>query len=444
MHAVSGFMTGLPVAAIVIGALVLGAVFGFLIAWGFGRRRAHALSIEIVALESRLKSDEALDRERALTLERAVEQLRSGFDRVAGDSLRSNSEVFLRLAKEHLSRHQETASATLHAREKSIDGMLEPLREALTKTEAQIARIEKERAESFGSLREAIEAMTLGQQALQRETRMLVSALRRPEVRGRWGEMSLKRLVELTGLIEHADFSEQVHVRGDTGAVRPDLVVHMPDGRDLVVDVKTPLDAYLEALEAQTDEARAIALRRHAQTVRDRVRELASKSYWAQFENSPDFVVLFIPGDQFLSAALTEMPGLLEDAIRQNVVLATPSSLLALLKAVAYGWRQTALARNAKRIRQLGEDLHRRLVTFAAHLTRLGRSLGGSVDAYNAAVGSLERQVLSGARKFTELGISADRPIEPLEPIDRLARIPQSGVEFGTDDSTQCDDSDAS
>jgi DNA recombination protein RmuC len=203
------------------------------------------------------------------------------------------------------------------------------------------------------------------------------------------------------------------------------MIVHMPDGRDLVVDVKTPLDAYLDAIDAPTEEQRVLAMRRHAQAITERVRQLGAKHYWSQFEKSPDFVILFIPGDQFLSAALAESPTLLEDAIRQDVIIATPSSLVALLKAVAYGWRQTALAQNAETIRTLAEDLHRRLAVFAGHLTRLGRSLSGSVDSYNSAVGSLERQVLPGARKFAELGVRPEREIEALEPIDRLAREPQ-------------------
>jgi DNA recombination protein RmuC len=237
--------------------------------------------------------------------------------------------------------------------------------------------------------------------------------------------MTLRRLAELAGMVEHCDFSEQVHVRTAEGALRPDMIVHMPDGRDLVVDVKTPLDAYLEAVDATTDEQRNAALRRHSQAVAERVRQLGAKSYWNQFETSPDFVILFIPGDQFLSAALAEQPSLLEDAIRQDVIIATPSSFVALLKTVAYGWRQTALAQNAETIRTLAEDLYKRLAVFTGHLSRLGRNLGLSVDAFNSAVGSLERQVLPGARKFTELGVRPEREIESIEPIDKLARDPQ-------------------
>ncbi len=401
------------------GGLAVGALLGLWI----GRRREQRLAVDLAVAQSHLKTQEQLDKERVAALEQAMIKLTSDFDSVAGQSLRANSEVFLKLAREHLGTHHQAAAASLVEREKAIETMVAPIREALLKTEQQISRIEKERAESFGSLRASIESVTLGQQALQRETRGLVTALRRPEVRGQWGELTLKRLVELAGMVDHCDFNEQVQMRSaDDTVVRPDMIVHMPDGRDLVVDVKTPLDAYLDAVDAPTDEARAAALKRHANAVVERVRQLSAKSYWAQFEKSPDFVILFIPGDQFLSAALGENPSLLEDAIRQDVIITTPSSLVALLKAVAYGWRQTALAENAEKIRSLAEDLYKRLGVFTAHLTKLGRNLGQSVDAYNSAVGSLERQVLPGARKFTELGVRPDRTIEESEPVDKLVR----------------------
>ena len=410
---------------IAIACLVTGGVIGALAMLLRTRRRSEALHLELAVLRAQVKSEEQLERERQATTDRAIERMQSAFDTVAGASLRSNSELFLKLAREHLGQHQQSAVAALTQREKAIEALLSPIRETLSKTEQQILRIEKERAESFGSLRTSLEAVTLGQQALQRETRTLVNALRRPEVRGQWGEMTLRRLAELAGMVEHCDFSEQVHVRTAEGALRPDMIVHMPDGRDLVVDVKTPLDAYLEAVDAPTDEQRGVALRRHAQALTERVRQLGSKNYWSQFENSPDFVILFVPGDQFLSAALSETPNLLEDAIRQNVIITTPSSFVALLKTVAYGWRQTALAQNAETIRTLAEDLYKRLAVFTGHLSRLGRNLGLSVDAFNSAVGSFERQVLPGARKFTELGVRPEKEIDLVEPIDKLARDPQ-------------------
>ena len=409
--------------AILVG-LVLSAAIGALIASLRARQRAQSLHIEIAVLKAQLKSDEQLERERQIALERSLDRLKAQFDSVANSSLRSNSELFLQLAREHLGQHQQSAVNALSEREKAIDTMLGPIREALNKTEQQIQRIEKDRAETFGSLKSSLESVALGQQALQKETLRLVNALRRPEVRGQWGEMTLRRLAELAGMVEHCDFKEQVHVRAEEGNLRPDMIVHMPDGRDLVVDVKTPLDAYLDAVNAATDEARAVALRRHANAIAERVRQLGAKNYWSQFERSPDFVILFIPGDQFLSAALAEQPNLLEDAIRQDVIIATPTSFVALLKAVAYGWRQMALAQNAETIRNLAEDLYKRLGVFSTHLAKLGRNLSNSVEHFNSAVGSLERQVLPGARKFTELGVRPDREIEPLEPIDKLAREP--------------------
>lgn len=419
-------------------ALVLGLLLGSLIASWLNRKRSESLHVELAVLKAQAKSEAQLEQERQESLSLAAERIKAAFETVAGQSLRSNNEVFLKLAREHLGQHQQGAVAALTQREKAIETMLAPIRDALGKTEQQMLRIEKERAETFGSLRSSLESVTLGQQALQRETRTLVNALRRPEVRGQWGEMTLRRLAELAGMVEHCDFSEQVHVRTDEGNLRPDMIVHMPDGRDLVVDVKTPLDAYLDAVDAVTDEARGIALRRHAQAVAERVRQLGSKNYWNQFEKSPDFVILFIPGDQFLSGALTELPNLLEDAIRQDVILATPTSFVALLKTVAYGWRQTALAQNAETIRTLAEDLYKRLAIFNSHLGKLGRSLGNSVDAFNSAVGSLERQVLPGARKFTELGVRPDREMEVVEPVEKLTRTLQvNGTNEAQKEETQ-------
>jgi DNA recombination protein RmuC len=317
--------------------------------------------------------------------------------------------------------------------------MLGPVREALRQTHEHIARIEKERAESLGALRASLESVALGQATLQRETRNLVTALRRPEVRGQWGELTLRRLVELAGMIDRCDFVEQAHTPGEGGALRPDMVVNMPDGRQIVVDVKTPLDAYLTAMEATTDDDRAVALKRHAAAVQERVRQLAQKSYWAQFERSPDFVVLFIPGDQFLSAAVAEVPTLLEDAVRQHVIVATPTSFIALLKAVAYGWRQNALAENALRIQELGEETYGRLATFVAHLGRVGRALSQGVEAYNSAVGSLERQVLPGARKFTELGLRPAKEIDDLAPVEKIVREPTAVADSATATGDQTD-----
>jgi len=275
--------------------------------------------------------------------------------------------------------------------------------------------------------------MTDTQTQLQLETRNLVQALRRPEVRGQWGELTLKRLAELAGLVEYCDFFEQEQIDTSEGALRPDMIIRMPDQRDIVVDAKTPLDAYLSATEQNTAEERLTHLIRHARQVRERVKELAKKSYWSQFKNTPDFVVLFIPGDQFLSAALEHDQNLLEDALRQKVILATPTSLVALLRAIAFGWRQQAATDNAEKIRQLGETISTRLATFIEHMARVGNSLDKSVEHFNKAVGSLERQVFPTARKFKELGIETKKQLVDLEPIEKSARQ-QTPIENNNDE----------
>jgi DNA recombination protein RmuC len=411
--------------AVLVGAFVLGAAIGALAVLVWRTRRERISAIETELLRARLKSEESLSGERELALTRAREQLQAVFGQLARDTLQSNSETFLQLARQHLAHQQSDASQALKERETAIESLVAPIREALAKTEAQIQAIERDRIDAFATIKSQMEVLAGGQSLLSRETRNLVTALRRPDVRGQWGEITLRRLVELSGMTSRVDFTEQQHRSTDTGAVRPDMVVHMPEQRDIVVDVKTPLDAYLAAVEAQSDEERSAQLRRHAQIVGARIRELSSKQYWAQFERSPDFVVLFLPGDQFLSAALQENPGLIDEALRQNVMVATPTSLVALLKAVSYGWKQTILAENAAQIRRLGEDLYKRLAVFGEHLGRLGKSLGGSVDSFNKAVGSLEQQVLPAARRFPDLGLRVNREIEPIEPVSTLTRIPR-------------------
>jgi len=426
-------MTGVPASFWIAGALLAGFGLGWLVAAYRAQRVERRLSVDLEVARARLQTQAALEQERVVAIERAQERLKSAFDELASASLRSNSELFLKLARENLGQQQLQAAHTLKEREQAIETLLKPIQEALSRTEAQITNIEKDRHEAFGAIRQHLESVNLSQSALQRETRNLVNALRRPEVRGQWGELSLRRLVELAGMTPHCDFTEQVHSASEDGALRPDLIVHMPDSRDLVVDVKTPLDAYLEAVDAPNDEVRAAALRRHSQLVTERVRALASKAYWSQFEKSPDFVILFIPGDQFLAAALNERPGLLDEAIRQNVILATPTSFIAMLKAIAYGWRQQSLAQNAATIRDLGEELYKRLSVFGSHLGKIGAALNRSVEAYNSAVGSLERQVLPAARRFTELGLQSDRALDVLEPVDKLAREPTTSEDDEAD-----------
>jgi DNA recombination protein RmuC len=423
-------------ATLAVSVALVGFVLGVLIGWLVGQlraaRRAAELGAALEAAKARLAADEQRARDQIELLAQSETRLRAAFDELASESLRANSEVFLALARETLGREHATAQGVIKEREVAFNQLIEPIRATLARTEAEVQTLERERREAFTTLRAQIEALTGGQAQLARETRNLVTALRRPEVRGRWGEITLRRVVELAGLTGHADFTEQAQVTTAGGSLRPDLVVHMPDERDLVVDAKTPLDAYLEAVEADSDEARRAALARHAQQVEARIRELAGKAYWSQFERSPEFAVLFLPGDQFLSAALAERPDLIDNALKQSVVIATPSTLMALLKAVAFGWRQAQVAQNAAEIRDLGQELYRRLGNFSAHLGKVGQRLGSAVESYNSAVGSLERQVLPQARRFTELGVTADAVLPALEPVERLAREPAAPTGNGT------------
>ena len=402
-------MTALNVTMLVVILLAVAAALAA--GWWIARRRSAALEAE-----------------RAFAIDRAMEQLDRRFDDLAGRQLRENIDNFLRLARENLGGHQQNAQASLKEREQAIEALIKPIQESLTRTSEALREIEAERQRDFGSLRQHLTDMRESHSALQRETRNLVQALSKPQVRGQWGEIALRRLVELAGMTAHCDFDEQVHVVSEDGALRPDMVVHLPEGHDVVVDVKTPLDAYLVAVEAPTDEARTAALRRHAQHVADRVRLLSSKSYAQQFAQAPQFVVLFLPGDQFLSSALDQQPELLDRAMSSNIILTTPSTLLALLKTVYNGWQNVRLAENAERIRGLAEDLYARLATFRNHMGKIGSSLESSLRAFNAAVGSLERSVLPGARKFVELGVRGEKPIEELVEIEVSVRTVEAAA----------------
>jgi DNA recombination protein RmuC len=392
--------------------LLLTAAIAGALGWLIARLRAQKLITELTT---------TLELERRQAVDKLAE-IEKTFAMLSGEALRQNSKSFLQLAQETLKQFHVQAKGDLDLKEKAVENMVRPIREALEKTEQQVRLMEQERKEAYGALHKHLETMAQTQLLLQGETRNLVQALRRPEVRGQWGEMTLKRLAELAGMVEHCDFTTQDTVNAEDGRMRPDMVVRMPDGREIVVDVKTPLDAYLSAVEATDDAARAKHLEHHARKVRERVRELATKAYWNQFKNAPDFVVLFIPGDQFLSAALDLDRELLEDALKQKVILATPTSFVALLRAVAYGWRQEALAANADLIREVGEDLYQRLAVFTEHLSRLGGSLEGSVSAFNKAVGSFDSKVLPGARKFVEMGVTPKKALEPPTPLEIAPR----------------------
>jgi DNA recombination protein RmuC len=414
---------------ILLPALASAAVFGALVAFLYFSGKLARLR------ETRAKLEISLDLERKAadaqqqSAQQLNQQLRDSFNALAAEALQSNNAQFLRLAKENMEQFHIKAEGELEKREKAVETLVKPIQEALQKNEAEVRRMENERKQAQGALSAHLETMVESQRLLQNETRNLVQALRRPEVRGQWGELTLKRLAELSGMVEHCDFIEQETLQTETGQQRPDMVIRMPDRREIVVDAKTPLDAYLSAVETTDDVERKHHLARHARNVRARIKELASKSYWEKLKYSPEFVVLFIPGDQFLSAALEADHALIEDALTQHVILATPTSFVALLRAIAYGWRQEALAENADTIREIGQEMLARLTTFAEHLAKIGRSLDNSVDAYNKAVASYDSRVLPGARKFTELGVSSKKEPPKMEQIERMARNIESREE---------------
>lgn len=411
---------------IILLVAVLAALLGSWLTYLRMHHRINTLAEKNTELGFTLELERNTQAEKLNTLEQARTQLTETFGHLSSQALKHNNEEFLKLAQENLKHFQTKAQSDLAQKEQAIENLVKPIKDALEKTEKQIRTMEHERKEAYGSLTKHLETMTQTQQALQGETANLVKALSRPEVRGQWGEMTLKRLAELAGMVEHCDFYEQEHTNTAEGAMRPDMIVRMPGGREIVVDVKTPLDAYLSAVEATDEAQKESHLLRHSKNVRKRVQELASKGYWNQFKNAPDFVVLFIPGDQFLSVALDKDRNLLEDAMQQKVILATPTSFVALLRAVAYGWRQESLAENAEHIKQVGEELYSRLATFAEHLEKTGKSLNSSVQHYNKAVASFDTRVLPGARKFTEMGISAKKTVENLEQIETAARTLES------------------
>lgn len=401
---------------------LLSAALGALIMRNRARKECEQLEIHKQKLSMQLEHEKERYLEKIETIKESRQQLEQSFSALSQQALKLNNEHFLLLAKEKLSQYQIQAEANLDKKEKAIETLLKPINETLKQTESQIRTIEKERKESFGSLSQHLKSINESQTNLRLETQNLVQALRRPEVRGQWGELTLKRIAELAGMVNHCDFYEQQQSDHSDSRLRPDMIVRMPDQRELIIDAKTPLDAYLNATQTNDEKIRTTALIKHARNVRERMRELASKAYWNQFKNSPDFVVLFIPGEQFLSAALEQDPQLLEDALKNKVILATPTSIIALLRAVAFGWRQMSVAKNAEKIRELGEDLYHRLATFAEHLQNLGKHLNTSVEQFNKAIGSLDRQVLPGARKFTELGIERKKPIPVLKMVENMPK----------------------
>jgi DNA recombination protein RmuC len=354
---------------------------------------------------------------------------------LASDALASSNKSFLELAKSQLEGLQQKTTQDLEQRKQAVEHLVAPIKESLSKVDGKLQELEVARTRAYSDLSTQVRVLAEGQKDLRSETGNLVSALRdRPNVRGRWGEIQLRRVVEMAGMLEHCDFETQHHVATDDGRLRPDLVVKLPGSKTVVVDAKCAGQAYLESLQCDNEEERLAKLRDHARQMRDHITKLSAKSYWAQFDATPEFVVLFVPGETFLSAALEQDPGLLEDGVNQQVILATPTTLIALLKAVAYGWRQETIAESAKAISDLGRELYSRLATLTDHFAKVGRGLETAVKSYNEAVGSLETRVLPSARKFKEHGISPAGELAPLNVVDRGIR-PVSAPELPAADA---------
>jgi len=356
-------------------------------------------------------------------LAQAEQKLKESFEALSARALRTNAEQFLASAKKTLDTVLADTQGKLGKHQEAINGLIKPLADALKRLDEQNRQLEQARQKAYGSLEAHIRTLSSTNQQLQQETSKLVTSLRDPQVRGRWGEIALRRAAELAGMTEHCDFEEQSHVPGDGEARwRPDMVVHLPGGRYVVVDAKAVLAAYLDAVAATDEDERRACLKRHAEQVRSRVKELSSKSYWDKLEHTPEFVVLFLPGESFFSAAVEVDRDLIEEAIASKVVLASPTTLIALLRAVAFGWRQERLAENAEQISRLGRDLYDRMRTLAEHIGRVGSGLGTAINAYNQAVGSMESRLFPAARRFKELGAAAGEEIPTLEPVQRTPR----------------------
>ena len=381
----------------------------------------------MATMETQLANERKTSAEKLAVLDEAQSRFSDAFKALSAEALRNNNTSFLELAKGALEKAQEGSKTELEKRQTAIDELIKPMLQSLEKVDNKINELEKARAGAYESLTTQVKSLAETQNLLRSETGNLVRALRSPIVRGRWGEIQLRRVVELAGMVEHWDFVEQETVQTEEGRMRPDVIVHLPGGKTIVVDAKASLHAYLEALDAADDEARIARLEQHATQVRNHIEKLSRKAYWEQFESAPDFVVLFLPGEVFFSAALERDPMLIEFGADKKIILATPTTLIALLRAVCYGWRQEKLAQNAREISQLGGELYKRFADLSLHIGRLGRSLSHSVDAYNKAVGNIESRVLVTARKFKELGAAPlGMEIEILPQVEQIAREVQA------------------
>lgn len=386
------------------------------------RSEARDLASAKAALQTQLTEYQRETKEKIASYTQMEERLKDTFRSLSAQALKANNESFLDLAQTSFSK----ASADLEKRQDSISQMVNPIRESLKMVDEKLVAIEKERAGAYQGIYQQVRSMMETQQELRKETANLVKALRSPTTRGRWGEIQLRRVVEMAGMLDHCDFYEQKSTDSESGKLRPDLVVKLPGNKNVVVDAKAPLSAYLEAIETDNEVEKSERLKEHATQVKRHVQQLSQKSYWGQFKHAPEFVILFLPGEPFFSAALEQDPSLIEHGVNQKVILATPTTLISLLRAVAYGWRQEHLAENANEVCELGRQLYKRIADLSQHMRDVGQKLQSSVSAYNKAIGSLESRVLVTARKFKDLHIIEDKEVGEIEPLSVAARIPRS------------------
>lgn len=395
-------------------------------------KQGSSLRSQVAELQSALTYERQQAAEKIQLLENAQIRLGETFKSLSAEALSTNNKSFLHLAQTALEKFQDSARSDLGHRQKAIAEMMTPVQQALLKVDTKIQDLEKQRVGAYEVLREQVKELVGAQKDLRLETSNLVKALRAPSVRGQWGEMQLKRVVEMAGMVSHCDFFEQVSTNTETGRMRPDMIINLPGGKKIIVDAKAPLSAYLEALEAQDDRDRQQKMQDHARQVRNHIRALSQRAYWDQFNDTPEFVVLFLPGETFFSAALECDPSLIEVGVKEKVILATPTTLIALLRAVSYGWRQEALTESTRVISELGKELYKRISDMGDHFSRLGKHLSQSVDCYNQTLGTLERRVLVTARKFKDID-SSSTVMEELDHVDATPRSIQSMELIETD-----------
>ena len=419
---------------LLVAALTIGLICGWLIARlqagqqlqkkiRTEQQEREKLLQQLARFEAQLEAEKQSSKEKLEFLDENRQRAEKNFQALSAQALAANNQSFLDLAKTTLGNFQQQAKGDLENRQQAINQLVQPLQESLQKVDHKIEQLEQKRSGAYARLDEQLKSLLNSQNKLESETGNLVRALRTPAVRGRWGEIQLRKVVEMAGMVNYCDFVEQE--TADSGRLRPDMIIKLPNGRNIIVDSKAPLQAYLESLEATDDKHRTDCLNHHARQIRDHLQKLSAKNYWEQFQPTPEFVVLFLPGETFFSAALAQDPALIEAGVDQKVLLATPTTLIALLRSVAYGWRQEQLTENAEAISQLGREIYDRLATLSHHFAQMGKNLERAVDGYNKGMASLDSRVMVSARKFKELGAGSSKEIEPIEQIEKLPRSPQ-------------------